>query len=144
MRDIDSIRAWLFISKNFHLISSENQREFRGYGLTTPQFDIIVNLGFRGPINQNTLAEHLLVTKGNISTVIKGLEKKGLVERNKPLTDRRLKLVRLTEEGKRIYKVSVKKHEEKLSSLLSVLPEKDKKNLVKILKKLYSHLKRTR
>jgi len=53
-------------------------------------------------------------------------------------------LVRLTEEGKRIYKVSVKKHEEKLSSLLSVLPEKDKKNLVKILKKLYSHLKRTR
>jgi DNA-binding MarR family transcriptional regulator len=141
MRDITSVRAWLYISKNYHMISADNQKEFREYGLSTAQFDIIVNLGFRGAINQNSLASHLLVTKGNISTVLKGLEKKGLIARNTPKADRRLRLVRLTESGRSIYEEAVQKHEEKIASILASLTVDERKTLVRILKKLYSNLK---
>jgi DNA-binding MarR family transcriptional regulator len=141
MRDIDSIRAWVYISKTYQLIYADNQREFRGYGLTTPQFDIIVNLGFRGPLNQNSLANYLLVTKGNISTVLKTLENKGLIRRDAPSDDRRLRIVRLTREGERLYKKTVRLHEEKLSSLLTRLSLRERRSLVTILKKLYYDLK---
>jgi len=142
MRNIDSIRTWVYLSKNFHLIYAVNQRELRGYGLTTAQFDIIVNLGFRGPLSQNSLAGYLLVTKGNISTVLKTLEKKGFVRRNSPSADRRMRIVRLTRKGKHIYEKSVRLHEEKLSSLLSPLSGQERRTLVRILKKLYYKLKK--
>jgi len=140
MKSTNSIKAWTWLSRTYRLIQANNRREFRGYGLSASQFEIIVFLGTAGPSSQNALTRHLQVTKGNISSMLKGLERRGLIKRKTPKEDRRLNLVCLTDSGREIFTEALPKHEKKLTSALSSITAKEKKNLVRILQKLHSSL----
>jgi len=131
-----SIEAWDLLTKTYRLVQSDNQRGFREHGLTASQFDILVFLGSKGPSSQNTLTRNLLVTKGNISSVLRGLEKRGFVSRKTPKKDRRLNIVSLTDSGRKMYTEAAVKNERKLVFSLSSITTKEKKDLIRTLKKV--------
>lgn len=72
-------------------------------GLTHPQFVVIASLGYLSQFNQEVtqvvIAEASDIDVMTVSTIIKNLEKKELVERMPSLRDSRAKTVQLTENG---------------------------------------------
>jgi len=77
-----------------------------------------------------------MVTNGNITGITDQLEKEGLVERIKVLTDRRSSLIRLTPKGKRQFKKMAASHEQWLQEMFANLSEKARANLFEALGEL--------
>ncbi len=71
------------------------------YGLTTSQFGVLEALLHLGPLHQQELATKLLVSKGNITLVVRNLSRAGLVARSGSPGDRRKTVVALTPAGRR-------------------------------------------
>jgi len=84
----------------FERYSAANIRTF---GLTPPQFDIIVTLGNTAGLSFKELGERTLITKGTLTGVIDRLLEKRLVQCTLCRTDARSKIVRLTASGERMF-----------------------------------------
>src|SRR3546814_11880312 len=91
-----------------NLIESEIRGRLRTeFDTTLPRFDLMAQLQ-RAPegMKMSELSRHMMVTNGNITGITDQLEKEGLVQRNKVLTDRRSSLIKLTAKGKQIGRAS--------------------------------------
>ncbi|MBW1690869.1 MAG: hypothetical protein DRG87_03625 [Deltaproteobacteria bacterium] len=94
------------------------------FGLTETQNDVLRTLLVYGAMSSADLSRNLYVTPANITGVIDRLEKKGLVERIRQKTDRRVALVSLTESGEELSEQLPDPIETKLiSGLVNLAPE---------------------
>lgn len=85
--------------------------------LSPARFQLLQALSQEQPCSMVDLADRLSVTKRNITTLVDGLENDGLATRSPHPTDRRSKLVALTENGEVAFREAAKyqrKHLEKL------------------------------
>jgi MarR family transcriptional regulator, organic hydroperoxide resistance regulator len=78
-------------------------------GVTYPQYLVLVVLWERGPQGVGDLASLLRIEFGTLSPMLKRIERKGLITRQRPLTDERRVLVALTSKG-----VSLRKRTEQM------------------------------
>jgi len=83
----------------FFAFLRKSDRHVRSFGLTPPQFDVIVTLGDTDGMTCRELSEKTLVTKGTLTGVMDRLETKGLIERIPSREDRRSTNIRLTPKG---------------------------------------------
>jgi len=91
-------------------------------GLSTPQF-ILLRALRHGPVPAGQLAQRFGVSKPTITRTVDGLVKKGLVERNVHVTDRRVAMISLTQAGQALHETTEQAAEQYLSTLLQQLPE---------------------
>ena len=89
--------------------------------LSPARFQILQALGGGSVLSMVELARRLSVTKRNITTLIDGLENDGLAKRVPHPTDRRSKLVYLTEAGETLFEEATEVQREHLEKLLSHL-----------------------
>lgn len=82
------------------------------------------------------LGELLLVSKANITGIIDSLEKRGLVSRVGVEGDRRIRLACITAAGEQLLESFLPHHFEEVKQSCSVLNEKEKATLSKLLTKL--------
>lgn len=75
---------------------------FRATGLNQSQVAALVHLDRIDQLTQSDLARRLGMRKAAASTLIEGLEGKGLVERSRGRDDRRVQLVSITDAGRRV------------------------------------------
>jgi DNA-binding MarR family transcriptional regulator len=87
----------------------------------------------------NELSRLLMVTGGNVTTVVDQLEKEGLVERLDEPADRRAFRIRLTRSGERMFADMAREHEEWVIGLLSGLSRRDQDELLRLLAKAKEH-----
>ena len=90
-------------------------------GLSMPQF-ILLRALRHGALSAGDLAQRFGVSRPTITRTVDGLVKKGLVERNVDLSDRRVAMISLTEAGQRLHETTEIAAERFLASLLSGLP----------------------
>ncbi|PVY68139.1 DNA-binding MarR family transcriptional regulator [Pusillimonas noertemannii] len=136
--DHDDLRLWLRLLTCCNLIEGDIRGRLRTeYETTLPRFDLMAQL-HRAPegMKMSELSRHMMVTNGNITGITDQLEKEGLVQRNKVLTDRRSSLIKLTAKGRRIFKKMASSHEQWIQDLLAGLSEKSRKNLFEALGEL--------
>ncbi|AEV36304.1 Bacterial regulatory protein, MarR [Pseudovibrio sp. FO-BEG1] len=100
-----SVETELFLSMNrFAEILDQNcTKELEVYGLTNGAFEVLVALRGRPEpweMSPSDLYRALLMTSGGMTKILKQLEADGLVTRIDHDTDKRSKIVRLTEAGK--------------------------------------------
>jgi len=136
--DHDDLRLWLRLLTCCNLIEGNIRGRLRTeYETTLPRFDLMAQL-HRAPegMKMSELSRHMMVTNGNITGITDQLEKEGLVQRNKVLTDRRSSLIKLTAKGRRIFKKMAGSHEQWIQDLLAGLSEKSRKNLFEALGEL--------
>lgn len=100
-----SVETELFLSMNrFSEILDQNcAKEVEAYGLTSGSFEVLVALrGKPEPreMSPSDLYRALLMTSGGMTKILKQLEADGLITRIDHATDKRSKMVRLTELGK--------------------------------------------
>ncbi|MCP3888092.1 MAG: MarR family transcriptional regulator [Desulfobulbaceae bacterium] len=108
-------------------------------GLTVSQFGILEALFHLGPMPQKELAQKILKSAGNITTVINNLEKASLVSRTTNDQDRRFYNISLTPKGKRLIQDIFPAHADVILERLSKLTEDEQEILGKLLGKLSSH-----
>jgi len=90
--------------------------------VTPGQFGVLVLIQENSGLNQSSLARALGIERSTMVGVIDRLQKRGLVERRKSLTDKRAHALGLTIEGKQLLNTvipKVKRHEQHISNNLS-------------------------
>ena len=118
-----------------HEIHKREFRTIKQTGLTPAQFGVLEALYNKGDLRIGELIEKVLTTSGNITVVIKNLEKDGLIKRMQDPEDRRSFLISLTDAGKKIIEDMFPDHIENIKSIFQVLTDDEKNTLKSILKK---------
>lgn len=112
------------------------QSFFSNYDLTIAQFGVLETLYHLGDLKICELIDKTLSTSGNMTVVIRNLEKEGLIERHVKAEDRRAFVIGLTEEGSRLIKEVFDAHLAVLEGFFINLDQDEKQLLQKMLKKL--------
>ena len=96
------------------------------------QFDLLMHVALEKGINQQTCADRMHVTKGNVTQHIDRLEKQGLIRRQREGRDNYLYL---TETGHELVESIMPKHDLRVKEILSVLSENELQQFQSILRK---------
>lgn len=104
--------------------------------ITISQFMVLEALYHKGDLSIKQIINALLSSSGNITVVIRNLEKQGLVERLSSQTDKRSFLIRLTDTGRKRIEPLYTEHMERVATALSPITEQEKEQMIAILKKL--------
>jgi DNA-binding MarR family transcriptional regulator len=106
--DVKSIELVLRLAATATSIRGAAQRLFSAHGFerAAGRMGVLRVLYFspKGRMNQNEISNEMQVTSANISYVLEGLERDGLVTRTPHETDRRVTWVQLTEDGEEVFK----------------------------------------
>ncbi|GAA3517445.1 MarR family winged helix-turn-helix transcriptional regulator [Dietzia aurantiaca] len=83
-------------------MSGSIERAAANYGLTVPRLELLFVLGLQGQCKQVELAAYLDCSPRQVTALVDGLEASGHVERTMSPEDRRVRLIDLTVESRRI------------------------------------------
>jgi len=123
------------------LQSDSFARVFRRHGLTWGEYLVIAALRRAGPpyqMNPTTLYGSVILSSGGMTKRLDRLERAGLVKRLPDPTDRRGRLVALTEKGRQLVDQAVIDHLANEEYLLSGLTRQERDDLADLLRKLLS------
>ena len=134
--------GWFF-KRIDNALEKEANQNLQDLNLTLQQNRVLILLAHAEEytLSLKALEERFGAAQSTVAGLVSRLEKKGLIEAVPDPADRRVKLVRLTEEGVMLHAKSRQKvvdSEERLTALLS--PE-EKEQLLTCLKKVYEAVK---
>lgn len=129
------------VARSVLQISGELQKRLdifvRPFDLTMQRMGVLLVLFFSDQqLSPSELGERLFVTRGNMTGLIEGLVKEGLVQRVRRPNDRRAHDLELTEHGRKIVVEYIPHHRQALDALFSGLTATEGLELAKLLQKL--------
>jgi MarR family 2-MHQ and catechol resistance regulon transcriptional repressor len=104
--------------------------------LTTTQFGVLETVYHLGPMSQREIGDKLLKSGGNMTLVIDNLCKRGLVQRTRSATDRRVMLISLTDEGEALISRIFPGHVAAITEEMAALTAAEQGELARLCKKL--------
>jgi DNA-binding MarR family transcriptional regulator len=107
-----------------------------GCGLSMARTKVLRRLREQGPVRQNALAADFGLSPHSITDIVDGLERLGLAERRPDATDRRAKLVAITEAGEACLDVANATRERALTQIFGALSQEDRATLLRLLDSL--------
>ena len=131
-RDATLLTWFRFIRVLKKLLPQMDER-LRNWGLSQGQFDLLAEIAAEEGINQQTCANRLNVTKGNITQHLSNLEKSGYIQREKIGRD---SYVSLTDEGRTLFSTIMPAHDQYVKEVLAALTEEEIRQFAAILRKL--------
>jgi DNA-binding MarR family transcriptional regulator len=131
--------------KTWGLIRQVQEPYFARFGITASQWGMLRVL-HRAETNGETelsfkdLSERLMIQPPSVTIGVDRLERQKLVERHISKADLRMRMLRLTPEGRAMVEEVLKRHAERIKLLLAGLNEKDQETLHSLLNQLRAHL----
>lgn len=95
-----ALSTFVVFSRAGHAIHEKEMETIKQSGLTAMQFGVLEALYNKGPLKICEVMEKLLTTSGNITVVVKNLERDGLIRKEQDPKDGRACKLAITEEGK--------------------------------------------
>jgi MarR family 2-MHQ and catechol resistance regulon transcriptional repressor len=129
----------LIFGKANKAIELVDRKSITGNGLNISDFNILEALYHKGPMAINTIGEKVLLTSGSMTAAANRLESKGLLERVRDPLDGRCFYLHLTKTGLQLIRGVYQRHSENLDKIFECLDENERKELVRLLKKLGHH-----
>lgn len=130
------VHVWLVLMKAQQALLKHALRSIASSRLCFSDFAVLEILLHKGPLPVNALGARISLTSGSATAAIDRLEKKGLVRRAPHATDRRTRIVHLTEKGKTLIVTAFREHEADMEAVTSCLSAPEKATLASLLKKL--------
>ena len=130
-----SLRLWLrLLSCTTRIEDTIRQRLREQFGITLPRFDLMAQLE-REPegLAMGEVSRRMMVTGGNVTTIVDQLEREQLVQRLPVPGDRRSYRLSLTEAGRGTFATMAQAHEAWVRELLSPLSSKEQSQLATLL-----------
>lgn len=135
-QETTNLKLVIGLYRSYNSLNRQTQNLLNNYDLTVSQFGVLEALYHLGDMKINGIIEKTLSTSGNITVVIKNLEKNQLIERYKDPIDSRICMIRLTEEGHNLIEAVFAKHLQVLKDAMKNLNSEEKTELLNLLKKL--------
>ncbi len=134
------------IFRTYNTIVKDFNRLFARFGLTEPQFNILVLLAKRENEGMvlSEIGRKMLVTRADVTGLIDRLERDGMITRNSQPHDRRAKLAMITEKGLGMLRRIVPLHCDKINRVTAVLDGQEKRALLDGLAKVNQGLVKAR
>ncbi|MBI4989936.1 MAG: MarR family transcriptional regulator [Rhodocyclales bacterium] len=137
-----SLRLWLRMLACTNLIEAHVRSRLRvNFQTTLPRFDLMSQLE-RNPdgLKMGELSRRMMVTGGNVTGITDQLVSEGLVVREDNPKDRRAYIVKLTKEGRRVFRAWADEHEDWIIKLFDGLGDKEREQLYGLLAQLKQHV----
>lgn len=118
----------ILLMRVHNLLLSNLWVEAKQHGLTTAKHSTLLIL-FRSPgqrLSMSELSDELYVSRTNVTKLIDGLERQGLVERANHPADRRSTLISLTDRARSFLERTLQRHWDYLHFLYQDLPPAEK------------------
>ena len=144
--DYDAVNLLLTLKRTAHEFNGLTESYCETVGLTPGRLAVlmVLNSSPEKAFPLSEIGDHLVVTRANITGLIDGLAREGLVRRIDHPQDRRMVLAQLTERGRKFLSVFAPQHHGKVKSFLSCLSSTEKRQLVALLDKLRGHVRSLR
>ncbi len=136
-----ALRLWLRMLACTNLIEGQIRTRLRShFGITLPRFDLMSQLE-RSPegLKMGELSRRMMVTGGNVTGITDQLVSEGLVVREDNPNDRRAYIVKLTADGRRMFRKMAEAHEKWIVELLGGMSEKERQQFYQLLASLKNH-----
>jgi MarR family 2-MHQ and catechol resistance regulon transcriptional repressor len=134
--EVEALSAFINLMRASESVASSMQQDIDQNKITPSQFGILETLLHLGPLYQGELATKLLRATGSITSVVEGLEKKGLVLRTRETHDKRFVRVTLTPEGKKVIEHVFPKHVRAVVQTFGALTLEEQRELRRLCGKL--------
>jgi MarR family 2-MHQ and catechol resistance regulon transcriptional repressor len=133
---VRALNAYINLARATDSLLGRMSLELDQKGLTMGQFGVLETLLHLGPMCQRTLGQKLLRSGGNITLVVDNLEKHGWVRREPQKDDRRMIVIHLTPQGRRLIEGVFPEHAQTIKREMSVLTQREQESLRRICRKL--------
>ncbi|MDD2282382.1 MAG: MarR family transcriptional regulator [Eubacteriales bacterium] len=133
----DSLRRdvyWLLRRTSFRL-KAELRKKIEEHGITWPQFHALFHIGEQG-LPANELARVLQCNASNMTGLVDRMSESGWVYREHSKEDRRVWLIKLTEEGKKLLAEVQPQHRRNIEERMGRLSDAELKTMGDLLGKL--------
>ncbi len=140
-----SLRLWLrLLSCTTRIEDTIRQRLREQFGITLPRFDLMAQLE-REPegLAMGEVSRRMMVTGGNVTSIVDQLEREQLVQRLAVPGDRRSYRLTLTDAGHSTFATMAHAHQAWVRELLSPLSSKEQSQLAALLGTLKNITPRT-
>ena len=130
-----SLRLWLrLLSCTTRVEDTIRQRLREQFGITLPRIDLMAQLE-REPegLAMGEVSRRMMVTGGNVTSIVDQLEREQLVQRLPVPADRRSYRLTLTEAGRSTFATMAQAHQAWVRELLSPLSAKEQSQLAALL-----------
>lgn len=131
-----ALGAYIKLRRAVNTVGVREAEVLRAAGLTESRFGVLETLLHLGPLCQRELAERILKSAGNLTTVIDNLEGAGLVERRRDGEDRRVVTVHLTAKGERLIRSVLPSNVAAIVGAFAVLSAREQEQLATLCRKL--------
>ncbi|PYX79073.1 MAG: MarR family transcriptional regulator [Acidobacteria bacterium] len=129
-------RLWLVMTRSHHGLRQLAEQSIAKAGLCLTDFAALEALLHKGPLSISEIQGKVLLASGSMTAAVDRLEKRGLVVRKSSPDDRRARIVKLTQQGKRLAASCFEKHANDLEAVMSVLSQREKRQMYSSLKRL--------
>jgi len=129
------MRAWLAMVGCFTSVERSLRRHFNHvFRSSLPRYDVLMALVyFPDGLTMGQLASKLMVSKGNMTGVVRRLQQNNYVRQAKSQQDRRVQVVTLTSKGRTLWEQMHAEYRSVIEEVLSQLPKTESKALTQSL-----------
>jgi MarR family transcriptional regulator, 2-MHQ and catechol-resistance regulon repressor len=132
----DGAHVFLVLSRAARAVEARALASIEDTGLCASDFAVMEALLHKGPLPVNALGKLVLLTSGSMTAAVDRLTERGFVARSEDAADRRVRVVALTAEGRRLIKPAFARHQADLDEVASVLTARERTALVSLLRRL--------
>jgi len=127
--EIRAVNAYIKLQRAADSTTARATHHLASAGLTFSQYGVLDLLYHFGPLRLGQIADKILKSDGNITTVVDNLERGGLVKRERSEKDRRAIFVSLTDVGYQVIKEVLPEHIQAIVETMSVLTAEELETL---------------
>lgn len=134
-----ALKLWVVLTRAYQAVQRHAEADQERSSLSEGEFAVLEVLYHKGPMLLVEVQRRVLVSSGGITYLVDRLVRKGLVERRPCATDRRAAYATLTPEGERLIAGIFPEHAEAIVHAAAGLTDTEKRQAIKLLKKLGLH-----
>jgi MarR family 2-MHQ and catechol resistance regulon transcriptional repressor len=134
--EVQALDTYIKVTRAAQSIMNRAMQHLGDSNLSPSQFAILEALYHLGTLSQVELAQKLLLSTGNITTVIQNLEKRDLVCRQRSSADQRYMQVSITDSGRALIASIFPSHVQGIVDIMNVLSPEEQQTLGRLARKL--------
>ena len=138
-----SLKLFVVLTRALDAVKKSIERDIRTYGMNPTEFAVLELIYNKGEQTVQKIGEKVLIASSSITYVVDKLEKKELLRRTPNPEDRRIILVSITEEGRKMMDEIFPNHSRSVQRILGGLDAEEKSLIIGQLKKLGIYAKNT-
>jgi MarR family 2-MHQ and catechol resistance regulon transcriptional repressor len=135
-KTVSAPRLWLVLARAYGSIGAYIEDSVTAQGLGLSDFMVLEVLLHKGPLTISAIGEKVLLASASMTSAIDRLEKRELVRRRSCSSDRRIRIVELTDCGKTFIEEIYARHEKDLEAVVGDLSEEERRVMYEGLKKV--------